>query len=379
MRRRLQSDVPVGIFLSGGVDSASVLASAARVVPAETISTFTVGFNERSYDESAAAASTASAFGTRHHASCLDLQNAHSLMLEVLQRLDEPLGDASLVPTYLLSRFARQSVTVALSGDGGDELFAGYDPVRALSPARLYSRFVPAVLHRGFQSVAHCLPRQRGYMSWDFRIRRALSGLSYAPQYWNPIWMAPIEPSQMGRFFEDPLPAEELYEEAVATWERGDQTDLLSRTLEFFTTMYLQNDILTKADRASMMVSLESRAVFLDNPLVDFCRSLPNRWKYRNGTRKYLLKRALRGLVPDAVLARPKHAFSPPVQSWLSHFPTPHASVMIPGLRRDVFQRRWERNQTGKGEDRLLLWNWLALETWASHAAGAHLRDTVTQ
>jgi asparagine synthase (glutamine-hydrolysing) len=128
-----------------------------------------------------------------------------------------------------------------------------------------------------------------------------------------------------------------------------------------------------------MMVSLESRAVFLDNPLVDFCRSLPNRWKYRNGTRKYLLKRALRGLVPDAVLARPKQGFSPPVQSWLSHFPAPDASVMIPGLRRDVFQRRWERNHTGKGEDRLLLWNWLALETWASHAAGAHLRDTVIQ
>ncbi|HUK34728.1 MAG TPA: asparagine synthase (glutamine-hydrolyzing) [Vicinamibacterales bacterium] len=379
VRRRLQSDVPLGIFLSGGVDSSTVLACAAQLVPPDQISTFTVGFNEASYDESAAAASTARAFGTRHHTSRLDLQNAHTLMLDVLQRLDEPIGDASLVPTYLLCRFARQSVTVALSGDGGDELFAGYDPVRALDAARLYSRFVPPLLHRCLRSVASHIPPQSGYMRWDFRVRHALSGLSYAPQYWNPVWMAPIEPSRMGQFFEDPLPPEELYEEAIATWERSDQPDMLSRTLEFFTTLYLQNDILTKADRASMMVSLESRAVFLDNALVDFCRALPNRWKYRAGERKYLLKRALRGLVPDAVLERRKQGFSPPVQSWLCHLATPPAFGMIPGLKREAFQRRWEQHRAGKGDDRLLLWTWLALETWASQATRTNRQDVVTQ
>jgi asparagine synthase (glutamine-hydrolysing) len=366
VRRRLESDVPLGIFLSGGVDSSAVLACASRAVPAATISTFTVGFTERSHDESDAAAATARAFGTRHHASTLDLEAAHTLMSDVIGRLDEPLGDPSLIPTYLLCRFARQSVTVALSGDGGDELFAGYDPFRALAPASAYSRLVPARVHGWMRKLTDHVPPGSGYMTWDFRVRRALSGLSYAPQYWNPVWMAPIEPATMADYFEDPLPPEELYEEAIAVWQHSERTDLLSRTLEFFTTLYLQNDILTKVDRASMMVSLESRAVFLDPALVDFCRSLPNRWKYRNGTRKYLLKRALKGLVPDDVLERRKQGFSPPLRSWLSRFPAPRASRTVPGLRDEAFRRRWEQHRTGAVDDRLLLWTWLTLETWAA-------------
>jgi asparagine synthase (glutamine-hydrolysing) len=366
--RRLESDVPLGIFLSGGLDSSAVLACASRLMPAETIATFTIGFTERSYDESDAAAATARAFGSRHHSSRLDLETAHASTRGILERLDEPLGDASLIPTHLLCAFARQSVTVALSGDGGDELFAGYDPVRALGPARIYSRIVPPFVHGWLRGLAGRLPRESGYMTWDFRVRRALSGLSYAPQYWNPVWMAPIEPKLMADFFEEALPPEELYEEAIATWQGSQQTDLLSRTLEFFTTLYLQNDILTKADRASMMVSLESRAVFLDPALVDFCRSLPNRWKYRNGVRKYLLKRALRGLVPEDVLERRKQGFAPPVQSWLSRLSAPLLSGAIPGLRDDAFRQRWDRNGAGSGDDRLLLWNWLVLETWAGRA-----------
>jgi asparagine synthase (glutamine-hydrolysing) len=233
-------------------------------VPAKDLSTFTVGFTERSHDESEAAAALAAAFGTRHHVSRLDLNAAYALTTEVVGRLDEPLADPSLIPTYLLCRFARQSVTVALSGDGGDELFAGYDPFLALAPAKAYSRLVPPPVHRVIRRVADYVPHRSGYMTWDFRLRRALSGLSYAPRYWNPVWMAPIEPRAMAQYFDDPLPIEELYEEAIAVWQSCESTDTLSRALEYFTTIYLQNDILTKVDRASMMVALESRAVFLE-------------------------------------------------------------------------------------------------------------------
>lgn len=366
VRRRLESDVPLGIFLSGGVDSATVLACATQTLPPSSISTFTVGFTEHSYDESNAAAAVAKAIGARHHASRLDLDDAHALMLDVVGRLDEPLADPSLIPTYLLCRFARQSVTVALSGDGGDELFAGYDPFVALAPASAYSRLVPPPLHRWVRKLANGMPRGSGYMTWDFRLRRALAGLSYVPSFWNPVWMAPIEPSAMADYFEDPLSIEELYEEAISVWQHSQSPDLLSKTLEYFTTLYLQNDILTKVDRASMMVSLESRAIFLDTALVDFCRSLPNRWKYRNGTRKYLLKRALRGLVPNEVLEKRKQGFSPPLLSWLSHFPAPQASRAIPGLREDALRSRWEQHQAGAVDERLLLWTWLTLDTWVS-------------
>jgi asparagine synthase (glutamine-hydrolysing) len=364
--RRLESDVPLGIFLSGGLDSSAVLASAATLVPAKDLSTFTVGFTERSHDESEAAAALAAAFGTRHHVSRLDLDAAYALTTEVVGRLDEPLADPSLIPTYLLCRFARQSVTVALSGDGGDELFAGYDPFLALAPAKAYSRLVPPPVHRVIRRVADYVPHRSGYMTWDFRLRRALSGLSYAPRYWNPVWMAPIEPRAMAQYFDDPLPIEELYEEAIAVWQSCESTDTLSRALEYFTTIYLQNDILTKVDRASMMVALESRAVFLDNDLVDFCRSLPNRWKFRHGTRKYLLRRALEGIVPDDVLTRRKRGFSPPVLTWLSHFPRPELSgdARVAGLREDACLGRWDRHRAGDVDERLLLWTWTALRAW---------------
>ncbi|HEU4690274.1 MAG TPA: asparagine synthase-related protein, partial [Vicinamibacterales bacterium] len=190
-------------------------------------------------------------------------------------------------------------------------------------------------------------------------------GLSYPSQLWNPVWLAPVEPRSMGEFFEQPLAAEELYEEAIGAWESSTQPDLCSRTLEFFTTIYLQNDILTKVDRASMMVSLESRAVFLDNDLVEFCQRLPNRWKLHRGTRKYLLRRALAGLVPAAVLNRRKRGFAAPVTSWLRQLPWPEPQVELPGTRPDAFRRAWRDHQHGRTDARLLLWTWLALAEWS--------------
>ena len=363
--RRLVSDVPLGLFLSGGLDSATVLAFAAQHMPSRDLSTFTVGFSERSYDESAAAAHVARCFNTRHFATTLDLASADSLIPDVVGHLDEPLGDPSLLPTYLLCSFARRSVTVALSGDGGDELFAGYDPFLALNAAQLYSRVVPSTLHELARRLAGRLPHGSEYMSWDFRLRRALTGLSYEDALWNPVWMSPIEPRAMRDFFADPLPAEELYEEAIAAWNRSSHRDPLARTLEFFTTIYLQNDILTKVDRAAMMVSLESRAVFLDNDLVDFCRRLPNRWKLRNGIRKYILRRALTGLVPDEVLSRKKQGFGVPIATWLRHVPFPGDAVAIPGLNHEAIRSSWRQHYGKQTDQRFLLWTWLVLQTWS--------------
>jgi asparagine synthase (glutamine-hydrolysing) len=368
VRRRLVSDVPLGIFLSGGIDSAAVLAFAARHRSAKDLSTFTVGFEEQSYDESAPAERLASFFGTAHHAKRLGLESAHGLIGALAARLDEPIGDPSLLPTYLLCRFARESVTVALSGDGGDELFAGYDPFLALRPAAAYARVVPPAVHALLRRSADRLPHSSNYMSWDFRLRRALTGLSYPSSMWNPVWMSPIEPAAMPHYFEDPLSPEELYEEAIAVWDGSTQRDLLSRSLEFFTSLYLQNNILTKVDRAAMMVSLESRAIFLDNDVVDFCRRLPNSWKLRNGTRKYLLRRTLSGMVPDEVLTRRKQGFGIPVASWLRHLRFPDVSVPLPGMKVSSIRRSWDQHQGQEHDERLLLWTWLVAQTWMATA-----------
>ncbi|HEX3995801.1 MAG TPA: asparagine synthase (glutamine-hydrolyzing) [Acetobacteraceae bacterium] len=360
--RRLVSDVPLGIFLSGGIDSNIVLALAARHRPAASLDTFTIGFNEPSFDESAHARAAAAAIGSRHHERILDFDTARDLAGEVLARLDEPTGDASILPTYLLAGFARESVTVALSGDGGDELFAGYDPFAALGPAAWYDRLVPPPVHLVLRRLAGMLPHGTSNMSLDFKLRRGLMGLSYPSSVRLPVWMSPLEPARIGALFDEPMRTEELYSEALEAWDNARATNPVDRSLEFFTNFYLQDDILAKTDRAAMQVSLEARAVFLDNEVVDFCARLPHGYKYRRGVRKFLLRRAAEGLVPDTVLQRPKKGFGIPFARWLRQMPAMPPLAAIPGLRTDWIVERWFAARAGEADERLLLWSWLSLQ-----------------
>jgi asparagine synthase (glutamine-hydrolysing) len=273
------------------------------------------------------------------------------------------LGDPSILPTYLLSRFTRQHVTVALSGDGGDELFAGYDPFLALRPASYYERLVPWVVHRNIRKLADLLPKSARNMSLDFRIRRTLAGLSYPRALWNPVWMAPIEPDLMADLFEEPLTADELYSEAITLWDADSKLDILDRSLAFFTNFYLTEDILMKVDRATMMHSLESRAVFLDNDLVAFCQRLPNRFKFRNGNRKYLLKKAMEGMLPDNILKRRKKGFGIPLAQWLRDSAAVPPAAPLAGANNEWALRQWHEHHSGKADHRLFLWSWLSLQT----------------
>jgi asparagine synthase (glutamine-hydrolysing) len=363
VKRRLMSDVPLGLFLSGGIDSGSVLAAATRALPPERISTFTIGFNEPSFDEAPFAQELAEHFGVRHHLEMLDLENARKLLPDVLRRLDEPLGDASILPTYMLSQFTRRNVTVALSGDGGDELFAGYDPFKALTPAQIYARLVPKGLHRGLRRLTDLMPISTSNMSLDFKLRRSLAGLSWPEAYWNVVWLSPADPHMIRDIFEAPLAAEDLYQEALDVWAES-SGDLLDKTLEFYTNFYLPDDILTKVDRASMMVSLESRAVFLDNDLVEFCRRLPGRFKLRNGKRKWLLKQAMRDWLPETTLARRKKGFGIPLAKWLRSWTRPsHDDLFAAGeglFKPDAFDEHWNRHVRGETDERLLLFTWLS-------------------
>jgi asparagine synthase (glutamine-hydrolysing) len=361
--RRLMSDVPLGLFLSGGIDSASVLAAVTKLQGRSKVETFTIGFNEPSFDESGHARSIAQSFGSRHHEELLDLSKARKLAPIVLNKMDEPLGDSSLIPTYLLSKFTRNSVKVALSGDGGDELFAGYDPFQALSLASIYRRVTPKNVHLLLRRLVDLIPISTANMSFDFKLRRTLTGLAYPRPLWNPIWLAPLEPRDIDEIFEHPLPPEDLYEEVLALWHAGDSKDIVDRTLEFYTNFYLQDSILMKVDRAAMMNSLETRAVFLDNDLVEFCRRLPNRFKIRRGQRKYLLRRAVRGLVPENVLGRPKKGFGIPLAKWLKTSPAKPPVAPIKGMRMEPVVERWAQHRAGTGDHRLFLWSWLALQS----------------
>lgn len=360
--RRLMSDVPLGVFLSGGLDSSSILASLTQSTPGDRFATFTIGFDEPSFDESEPARLVANHLGTRHHERLLDLDKARDLIPEVLGRLDEPMGDASLLPTYLLSAFTRESVTVALSGDGGDELFAGYDPFLALKPAALYQRFMPRIGHDALRRLVGLMPMSHGNMSLDFKLKRTLMGLSQRTACWLPVWMAPLDPKDLAAVFETPMRIDDLYSEAITHWERDSRLSTVDRAMEFFTQFYLQDDILAKVDRAAMMCSLETRAVFLDNDLAAFCQRLPSRFKFRNGERKYLLKQAARRLLPTSIVDRKKKGFGIPTAKWLKDIPATPPLAPLPGMHTDYARTAFADHRSGRVDQRLFLWNWLAAQ-----------------
>ncbi len=370
VRRRLVADVPVGVFLSGGVDSSAVTAFAARHVPAGGLETFSIGFEEASFDESAHAERVARLFGTRHHVETLSMARALPLLREVAGRLDEPMGDSSLLATYLLGKFTSRHVKVALGGDAGDELFAGYDPFVALRRAELYSKFVPRPVHRAICMVAARIPVSHSYMSFDFRLKRTLRGLSYPPRLWLPVWMAPLGPAELGDLFNEPADLEEIFSEAIAAWEGCAQLGLADRALQFYTKLYLQDDILVKVDRATMLHGLEARAPFLDADLVNFVRRIPSAWKYRSGQTKYILKKALEPVLPGEVLRRRKQGFGVPVGAWFKDGRLSLEKAPFEGLNAAFIQAKLDEHRRGRADQRAFLWNaWLLKAWWGSRAS----------
>ena len=362
---RLESDVPLGIFLSGGVDSGAVLSFAANARPAVELKTFSMGFRETSYDESTFAEEIALHVGSTHHAEICDLEAWQSAVPDLLTRVGEPLGDSSILPTSMLASFARRHVTVALSGDGGDELFAGYDPFHVLHRAKLYNRVVPKPVHAAVSMVAARLPQSGRNMSLDFVLNRSLKGLKHPPALWNPLWLAPLQPDEIADVFATPVSADELYSEAIAAWDAASSPHLVDRVLDFYTRFYLTDNILVKTDRANMMVSLEMRAPFLDNELVDYVRLLPWQAKLQGNivsgySTKWILKQALRRRLPGHIIHRRKKGFGIPLARWLRSWePPPENSV--PFVNSKDLMSRWKAHADGRRDDRLALWCWMAL------------------
>jgi asparagine synthase (glutamine-hydrolysing) len=363
VKRRLMADVPVGVFLSGGIDSSAVAALAARHLPEGRLRTFSIGFTDPTFDELPFAREAASHIGCAHDSEILDLSRARELLPGLLARIDEPMGDSSILPTWLLCGFTRRHVTVALGGDGGDELFAGYDPFQALGKASLYDSLVPKAVHPAIRLLASRLPVSHANVSLDFKIKRTLRGLSHPPRYRIPVWMGPLEPGDIDRYFGDRTPAEELYSEAIAAWEAcGEHADPVDRTLQFFTRLYLQDQILAKVDRASMLHGLEGRSPFLDLEVVDFARRLPHRVKLRGGVTKWILKKALEPILPSSILHRKKKGFGTPVGSWLRDggirpgTPGGSAGTLVAGAL--------SAHCAGKSDERLFLWCQHVLDAW---------------
>ncbi|HEX8142196.1 MAG TPA: asparagine synthase (glutamine-hydrolyzing) [Pyrinomonadaceae bacterium] len=375
VRMRLVSDVPLGVLLSGGVDSSAIAALAVRS-SAETVKTFSISFAESSFDESAYARAVASFLGTDHHEERLSVDLAANLVGEIGSWMDEPLSDPSLVPTYLLSRFTRRHVTVALGGDGGDELFAGYPMYWGHRLAQIYAR-VPRFARRALiEPTVRRLPVKTKNLSFDFKARRFIAGADYDTVARHHIWFGSFTPEEQNALL-TPLArgasGEDIYSDARRLLEEECDADNTVECMQSLDTrLYLAEDILTKVDRASMAVSLEVRAPFLDPRVAEFAASLPADYKLRGRKSKYILKRAVEPLLPPFVTRRSKKGFGVPVAEWLKGRLRPLARDLLSPERirksglfnADYVTRLQDEHERGVANHRKLLWTLLMFELW---------------
>jgi len=374
VERRMISDVPLGVFLSGGIDSSAVTALMCDLVGPSNVKTFSVGFANSSFDESEHANSVAQHFGTQHFTKRLEASTMMELLPGIVSRLDEPLADNSLIPTYFLSGFAREHVTVALGGDGGDELCLGYPTFKAHKIARWYG-LLPRFFRSLIARLVETLPVSTDNISFDYQAKQFVRGMEYDPVARHFIWIGSVPPhAQGGLFTPDFLPSdpgrllEDVARHAAACTPRDD----FDRLSYVYSKLYMCDDILTKVDRASMMHSLEVRAPLLDPEVVDYLTSLPTRYKLHGFKMKRILTETFQGRLPDPILARKKKGFGVPVAEWLKGPLRPwveelfstaslkqHGVLSTPGV-----QRLWTDHLAGVRDNRKPLWSMVVLLLW---------------
>lgn len=372
VRNRMESDVPLGVFLSGGMDSSAILSFAARYVEPGALQAFTIGFMESSFDETPYASTVAKHVDCRHRVEICSLESARNRLESLQKEMGEPLGDPSILPTALLCDFARKHVTVALSGDGGDELFFGYDPFKAVKPGKLYFDWVPSGIKELVRRLVDVLPVGNANMALDFKLKRTLRGLSYAPSYWAPVWMGALDSRELDELFQEKTDIEEVYSDAIEVWRSCASENELDRLAEFFTCFYLSDGVLTKVDRMSMRVGLEVRAPFLDQHVVEFARRLPTNLKFRHGQGKYLLKKALEGILPQSILNRRKKGFGIPLAKWIGDFEIPNTVARKLNLNIPYLDNMFEQHRMRRSDFRHALYCMMALEHGLGGARGSN-------
>jgi asparagine synthase (glutamine-hydrolysing) len=316
---QMMADVPLGAFLSGGIDSSSIVAFMADA-SMQPVNSFSIGFEDGTYNELPYAREVARLFGTNHRERTVS-PALEELFEKLIVHLDEPFADVSLFPTYLVSCLAREHVTVALSGDGGDELFGGYDAYRAQDLATRFA-WMGETLLPAAAAVAAALPptgKKKGLVN---TFKRFTLGATQAPaDLGHYRWMVYLGPRAKRRLYapalQDALIQSDVYRPVRDALARFGTDDLLNRQLYADLSLYLADDILFKVDRMSMATSLETRAPFLDADVMELAFSMPGRLKIRNGERKWILKRAMRGVLPERILTRKKEGFSIPMKNWL--------------------------------------------------------------
>jgi asparagine synthase (glutamine-hydrolysing) len=365
VRLHMVSDVPVGAFLSGGIDSSAIVATAAALTPAP-LKTFSIGFSEPDYNELEHARVVAKRFRTDHRELILGPDGLEQLE-DLAWHLDEPFGDSSAIPTYMVSKLAAKDVKVVLSGDGGDELFAGYDKYLVERRERGYTP-LPALARSVLGKISRTMPD--GMRGRNFLRHMSLAG---AERYLDACTL--FRRDDMKKLFRpdvfELLAPYEPWRPKAVCMESGNG-NWLSALQRLDVKNYLPLDILTKVDRMSMAHSIETRVPLLDHKLVEFAATIPPEMNLRDGTTKYVLKQAMRGILPDGIIDRPKHGFAVPLGYWFRGKLGAYVRDLLLGEsagRRGFFNGPYiedlvSQHERGRNLD-LQLWTLISFELWA--------------
>lgn len=392
---RLISEVPLGVFLSGGIDSSAIAALASQF-SSKPIKTFSIGFKDKSFDESAHALAVAKHIGADHEVVTFSPELGFETLSELWEILDEPLADASIVPTYSLSKMTRRHVTVALAGEGGDELFGGYPTYYAHKFAPMWGIMPEALRKQVLEPAFNSLPVNMNNLSFDFKVKRFIGSAAEPPVRRHLRWMGSIRladqenlltrehqlltDTREEHIFGD-LPLVTLNgssgnghngQDREITFDRGGILQVVNNIMRLDMTTYLPDDLLVKSDRASMAASLEVRLPFLAFPLVEFALKLPPNLKVRGMTTKYLLKKAVTPYLPEYIMKRPKKGFGIPVAKWLRKEFKPAVDELMGEAfikRQGIFQ--WDHvkmlldeHMSTRVDRRKELWTLLMFQMW---------------
>jgi len=378
VRAQLVSDVPLGLFLSGGIDSSAVTAIAALASGGRSVKTFSLGFAEASYDERPFARAVARHCATDHTEVEFSVKDAELLLERVGDLLDEPLVDGSFLLLYRLSQAARRSVSVVLSGDGGDELFCGYPTFLADRGARWLERLPPWVQHGAALSVSRLAPSAR-YGSIELLLKQFFRGLPFPPEIRTQLWLGGLTPLERSTLLSEGVRrvcAEfEPYEDVVTAVGQAPRLATMDRLIYQHCKFYLAGQNLVTVDRASMACGLEVRAPFLDRALVELACRIPSRLKLVGWQMKYILKHALRDLLPQAILARRKQGFGAPIGLWLrgplrralEERLAPERVARLGLFNPETTTRLVREHLDGVRDHRKVLWALMMFDAWREH------------
>ena len=379
---RLVSDVPLGVFLSGGVDSSTVVALMSELTPGN-VNTFSVAFPEKAFNEESYARLVARRFNTRHHVLVADKAQLREGLEILADHLDEPLADAAVIPTFLISRFARKHIKVALSGEGSDELFGGYPMHIGARLAEYYLRLPRFLRRQLFARLQPFFPLSSSAVPMGLFLRRFLAHVDKEPALRPQIWFGMFAPDELNKLFSPEFECcagrgEPIFAPLDRVRQGALFEDALAQVMYLDFRLYLEDDLLVKVDRASMACSLELRTPYLDHRLIEFAASLPTQLKVPTVQLKHLLKKAVSMWLPREIVYRQKRGFSVPVAEWmrgelrswldetLGEEKLKRNGLFSVSFVRRLLEEHWAR----QADHRRLLWPLFCFELWYDRWAG---------